>query len=153
MPGTAKMILDVVRQQSHGAEANPLRAEDQHVNQSRNHRRNRERQVNQREQQFLPRKSNLAIAQAAATPKTQFSGTAMPAAMKVSLMAATGQRVVERVKIETDTFGKCLRENRRQRHEQKQTQKHQRHADEQPAHERRFGRHAAGSGAARGGEG
>jgi hypothetical protein len=36
----------------------------------------------------LPRKSNLAIAHAAATPKTQFSGTAMPAAMKVSLMAA-----------------------------------------------------------------
>ena len=37
----------------------------------------------------LPRKSNFAIAQAAATPKTQFSGTAMPAAMNVSLIAAS----------------------------------------------------------------
>ena len=36
---------------------------------------------------FLPRKSNFAIAQAAQTPKTQFSGTEIPAASSVSLMA------------------------------------------------------------------
>ena len=34
--------------------------------------------------------------------------------------------------------------------DQKQTEKQQRDADEQPAHERRLGRHAAGSSAARG---
>ena len=36
---------------------------------------------------LLPRKSNFAIAHAAATPKTQFNGTEMPAAMNVNLMA------------------------------------------------------------------
>eukprot|EP01022_Parablepharisma_sp_SALTPOND_P004178 TRINITY_DN1187_c2_g1_i1.p1 TRINITY_DN1187_c2_g1~~TRINITY_DN1187_c2_g1_i1.p1 ORF type:complete len:554 (-),score=206.99 TRINITY_DN1187_c2_g1_i1:2173-3834(-) len=36
---------------------------------------------------FLPRNSNLAIAHAAATPKTRFSGTAMAAVSRVSLMA------------------------------------------------------------------
>ncbi len=36
---------------------------------------------------FLPGKSNLVIAHAAATPKMQFIGTEIPAAMNVSLMA------------------------------------------------------------------
>ena len=36
---------------------------------------------------FLPLKSNLAIAHEAATPNTKLSGTATPAASKVSLMA------------------------------------------------------------------
>ena len=36
---------------------------------------------------FLPRKSNLAMHQAAATPNTTLSGTAMAQASKVSLMA------------------------------------------------------------------
>ena len=40
----------------------------------------------------LPRKSNLAIAQAAAMPKTALSGTAMAATRSVSLMAASASR-------------------------------------------------------------
>jgi len=36
----------------------------------------------------LPGNSNLAMTQAAATPKTRFSGTAISAVIKVSLMAA-----------------------------------------------------------------
>ena len=38
---------------------------------------------------LLPRKSNLAIAQAAATPNTRFNGTAMTAAVSVNQMADT----------------------------------------------------------------
>ena len=38
---------------------------------------------------FLPRNSNLAIAHAAASPKTRLSGTEMAAAMSVSLIADT----------------------------------------------------------------
>ena len=38
---------------------------------------------------LLPRKSNLAIAHAAATPNVRFSGTAMAAASSVSLIADT----------------------------------------------------------------
>ena len=47
---------------------------------------------------LLPRKSNLAMAQAAATPNTRFSGTAMPAAISVSLMAdsASGSMMASR---------------------------------------------------------
>ncbi len=36
---------------------------------------------------FLPRKSNFAIAHAAATPKMQLSGTEIAAAIKVNLIA------------------------------------------------------------------
>ena len=36
---------------------------------------------------LLPLNSNLAIAQAAATPKTRLSGTAIAAAIKVNLIA------------------------------------------------------------------
>src|SRR5688572_21757557 len=38
---------------------------------------------------FLPTKLNLAMAQAAATPKTRFSGTAMAAARSVRLIDAS----------------------------------------------------------------
>src|SRR5205823_3449334 len=38
---------------------------------------------------LLPRKSNLAIAQAAATPKRRFAGTAITAATNVSRIAAS----------------------------------------------------------------
>jgi len=37
---------------------------------------------------LFPLKSNLAMAQAAATPNTRFRGTLIPAAMRVSLIAA-----------------------------------------------------------------
>src|SRR5882762_3103341 len=47
---------------------------------------------------LLPKKSNLPMAQAAATPKRRFSGTAMPAAMTVSRIAAqaSGSRKLAR---------------------------------------------------------
>ena len=47
---------------------------------------------------FLPRKSNLAMAQAADTPKTRFAGTLMAAASKVSAIAerASGSRIAAR---------------------------------------------------------
>ena len=48
---------------------------------------------------LLPRNSNLAIAQAAATPKTRFSGTAMAAVINVSLIAcqAAGSRKLAQI--------------------------------------------------------
>ncbi len=47
---------------------------------------------------FLPGKSNLAMAQAAATPKRRFKGTATPAVSRVSFRAATamGSRRAEK---------------------------------------------------------
>ena len=75
MPGTAKMIL-MSCAASHGPNQ-PCSAEQQHEDQAGDHRRDGERQVDQRDQQRLPGNSNLAIAQAAATPKTRLSGTAI----------------------------------------------------------------------------
>src|SRR6267378_4482738 len=47
---------------------------------------------------LLPKKSNLPMAQAAATPKRRFAGTAMPAAIRVSRIAAqaSGSRKLAR---------------------------------------------------------
>ena len=75
MPGTAKMILMSCVDQPRPEPA--LRAEQQHVDQAGDHRRHRERQSISVTSRFLPRNSNLAMAQAAATPKTTFSGTAI----------------------------------------------------------------------------
>jgi hypothetical protein len=77
--------LDVVCLQP-GAEP-ALRAEHQHVDQARDHRRHRKRQVDQGDQQALAGNSNLAIAHEAATPNTRFSGTAISATSRVSLIA------------------------------------------------------------------
>ena len=149
--GHGKNDLDVVRQKPRTEQ--PLRAKQQHVNQSGNDGRNRERQINQRDEHGFaaeiefrnrPRRRHAEDAIQrhgdAGGDERQFDG-------------AQGVRVVERVKIETGALGERLRENRRQRHDQEQTEKQQRRADEQPAHEGPLGRHAALRGAARGGEG
>ncbi len=47
---------------------------------------------------LLPRNSNLAMAQAAATPNTRFAGTAMAATSRVSCMAATASGSVSAAK-------------------------------------------------------
>ena len=67
-PARAKTIGHAVRRQP-GAEP-ALRAEQQHEDEARDHRRDRERQVDEGDQERLAGKSNLAIAQAAARPKT-----------------------------------------------------------------------------------
>ena len=59
--------------ESHGPNQ-PCSAEQQHVDQAGDHGRDRERQIDQRDQQLLPRNSNLAIAHAAAMPNSTLSG-------------------------------------------------------------------------------
>jgi len=48
-----------------------LHAEEQHKNEAGNDRRNRERQINQCNQQALAQKLNFAIVHEAATPNTR----------------------------------------------------------------------------------
>ena len=59
----------------------------------------------------LPRKSNLAIAQAAAMPKTALSGTAMAATRRVSLMAASASRSPSEAHRGADALGQRLGED------------------------------------------
>ena len=66
----------------------------------------------------LPRKSNLAIAQAAATPKTALSGTAMAAAISVSWIAARTSGLAKEATASAKPFGQRLREDRDQRREE-----------------------------------
>ena len=87
-PGTAKMILMPCACEQRAEPA--LRAEQQHVDQARDHRRDRERQVDQGDQQGSCRGSRTWRShQAAARPKTVFSGTAIAATSRVSRIAAS----------------------------------------------------------------
>ena len=67
------------------------------------------------------------MAQAAATPKIKLSGTAIPAAIKVSWMAltASGSRIDS--KIDLDAFFESFGEYDDQRQKQKNSQEQQRH--------------------------
>ena len=70
---------------------------------------------------LLPRNSNLAIAQAAATPNTRLKGTAMAATVSVSLTAAQAIGVGDRgERKRADALGQRLDEHREQRQHQKQ---------------------------------
>ena len=69
---------------------------------------------------LLPRNSNLAIAQAAATPNTRFSGTAIAAASSVSRIAASASGSTIAREIDAQPFFERLDEHRDQRHEQEQ---------------------------------
>ena len=65
-----------------------LQPEDQHIDEARHDRRDREWQVDQGViSSDLPLKSYLAIAHAAATPKTRLAGTAIAAAVSVRRIA------------------------------------------------------------------
>ena len=64
-----------------------LQAVDEEIGDAGDDRRDREGYLDDDEQQGLPRKSNLAIAQAAATPKTMLTGTAITAVTTVSKIA------------------------------------------------------------------
>ncbi len=52
-----------------------MRAEDENVDQARDHGRDGERQIDERDENLLAGNSNLVMAQAAAMPKTTLSGT------------------------------------------------------------------------------
>ncbi len=85
MPGMAKMIL-MSCCCNHGP-IQPRRPEHQYINQAGDHRRYGKRQIDQgKPGRFLPKKSNLATHQAAATPTTTFVGTAIAATKRVSLI-------------------------------------------------------------------
>ena len=70
------------------------------------------------------------MAQAAATPKTKLSGTAMPAAIKVSWMALTASGSRIDCEINLRTFFKRFGEDDDQRQNQKKSQEQQRHGDQ-----------------------
>ena len=70
--------------------------------------RDRERQIDQRDQEGLAAESNLAIAQAAATPNTRLSGTEIAATSSVSRIAASASGSAQRSEIGADAFSKGL---------------------------------------------
>ena len=118
MPGTAKMILHVVGLQPRPEPA--VAAEHQHEDQPGNHRRNAERQVDQRDQQLLPRNSNLAMAQAAATPKTVLSGTTIGGREQRQADGRQGVRIDQGPEVRAEPLRQRLVEHRHQRHHQEQ---------------------------------
>ena len=86
MPGTAKTML-MSWSVSHGPR-HALAPEEQHEDQARDDRRNGKRQIDQREQQLLATKLELADRPGGADAEDKFAGTAMSAAVSVSVSAA-----------------------------------------------------------------
>ena len=94
MPGKAKTIW-MSWSSSHGPEQ-ALGAEHQHVDQAGDHRRHRERQVDQRHQQALAAEIELGHAQAALTPNTRLSGTEISHREHGELQRRQGVRLEDR---------------------------------------------------------
>ena len=82
----------------------------------------------------LPRNSYLATHQAAATPKTRLSGTAMAATISVSRIAGLRSRIGERLEIGLDALAEGLDEDEDQRQHQDQQHEDDGDADQRPAH-------------------
>ena len=97
MPGTAKMIWMPCAREPRPEAA--LRAEEQHVDRPETTGDTENGRSISVISRLLPRKSNLAIAQAAARPKTGLSGTAIAATSSVSRIAATRVGLGERREI------------------------------------------------------
>ena len=97
-----------------------LRAEHQHEDQAGDHRRHRERQVDQGDQQRSCRgTSNLAIAQAAAMPNTALSGTVIAAMISVSRMAERALGIGDGGEIAREALrGRLPSHDRERRHEE-----------------------------------
>jgi hypothetical protein len=89
--------LEIVRVEPFAEEA--LQPEQHHEHQAGDDRRNRKRQINQRDEEDLPRNWNLAIAHAAASPKRTFSGTLMAATSSVSRIAARESGLHQRLPV------------------------------------------------------
>jgi hypothetical protein len=91
----------------------PLRSKDQYVDQAGHHGRDRESRSTSVVKKALPRNSNLARADAAATPNTRFIGTAIAAVMNVRRIAlqASGSLVLTAPRVMATyrlTFGASL---------------------------------------------
>ena len=124
-PGKLRMVRVQVKSQP------ALRAENQDVNQAGNHRRNGERQVNQREQNIFAAKIKFRNRPGRADAENAVQRHGDGGGGERELDGAPGVRVAQGCKIKADALGKRLREHKHQRKEKKQAQKHQRDADEQ----------------------
>ena len=85
---------------------------------------------------LLPRNSNLAMAQAAASPNTVLIGTTTAAVMSVRRIGGGRVRVGEAVQVGGDPPGERHGEHRGERGEQQRGEEGEGDRDAQPAHER-----------------
>ena len=81
----------------------------------------------------MPRKSNLAIAQAAAMPKTALSGTAMAAMISVSRIADRASGLPSELERRGGALGQRLGEDRDERREEQDGEQRQHAAGQHPA--------------------
>ena len=93
----------------------------------------------------LPLKSNLAIAHAAARPKTALSGIAIAAVMSVSRIAACESGSFERLERGGKALGERLGEDRAEREDDEERQHREHDGDEEDADPARLGGDRAGA--------
>ena len=87
----------------------------------------------------LPRNWNLPIAHAAQTPKMRFAGTAMAAAVSVSVSAAIASGSLIAVDVRRPSEPECFREHGGERDGEKQEQKSERDGRQAATARRRLG--------------
>ena len=94
----------------------------------------------------LPRNSNFAIAQAAATPNTTFSGTAIAAVEERQLQRGERHRLAQRCDVGLPALLERLREHGGERQHQEERDEAERRERQQQLHRRGLARGAGGHG-------
>ncbi|EWS63673.1 hypothetical protein Y695_03093 [Hydrogenophaga sp. T4] len=141
--GHGEHDLDVVRHQP-GAEP-ALRAEDQHIDQARHHRRDRERQVDQRGQEGLAPELVLGNRPGRGNAERQVQRHGHGGGEQRQADRRPGIGFLERFPVGVPALAKGFGEHGRQRQHQEQEHEHQRDAGQRPADPGRFGGAALGA--------
>ncbi len=136
--------LEIVRGQRRPEPS--LRTEQQHVDQPRDDRRHRERQIDQRQQQVLAAKLELGDG-----PRRRHAEHHVERhrdRRDAQREGDGGQRIGldQRRPVDVQALAQHFVEHTGQRHEQEQRQEHERHQDQRRAHPRGFGGGAAARG-------
>ncbi len=108
-----------------------LQAEDQHVDQARDHRRHRERQVDQRDQQVLAAEAELGDRPGRGHAEDEVQRHRDRRGQQRQPDRVQRIRLGDRREIDAEPLLQRLVEHERQRHEQEQREERQRDADQQ----------------------
>ena len=122
----------------------PLEPEDEHIDQTRDHRGDGEGEIDEGDEETLPRKTELGDGPGRHHPEQQVERHCHQGGQQGQADTRQGVGLVQRREVDRNPLIQGLRENRRQRHDEKQRQKHERHRGEEPPNPAGFGERAPG---------
>ena len=116
-----------------------LAAEQQHEHHARDDRRDRKGQIDERQEQVLAAEVELRDRPARADAEDQVGRHRDGGGQKRELHRGDGVGILHGCEVRTETVGKRLDEDRRQRQDQKEPEKREHDRDEHPPHKPRLG--------------